>query len=100
MPEIFLALTVFEVDMRREYVRPKEKHFKALIHACGKVGYTKKAFALWRQYKKRQLRHNYGIYSDLFNACANSPYPEDALRLTKYLRKYLVNERVSFKDLF
>ena len=33
-------------EMKTELVKPNDGHFRALIHACGKVGYTKKVCCL------------------------------------------------------
>ena len=71
------ALEIFEVDMKKEYVKPIPEIYRVLIHACGRKGYSDKAFALYRQYTSRQFPNNFGIYADLFNACANCPKTED-----------------------
>ena len=33
------ALNLLDGDMQREFVKPGPKHFRVLIHACGKEGY-------------------------------------------------------------
>lgn len=71
------ALEIFEVDMKKEYVKPIPDIYRVLIHACGRKGYSDKAFELYRQYTSRQFPNNFGIYADLFNACANCPKTED-----------------------
>lgn len=78
------ALRVLEVEMKQEERSPLSGHYRMLIHACGKAGYHKKAFILYKEYVGRQLRPNQGVYADLFNSCANSPYPEDALDEARY----------------
>ncbi len=35
---------------------------------------------------------NFGVYADLFNACANSPFPRDALDDARYLRRQLAQK--------
>ena len=37
---------------------------------------------------------NYGILSDLFNACTNSPFPERALEDAKVLRKSILEQNL------
>ena len=37
---------------------------------------------------------NYGILSDLFNACTNSPFPERALEDAKVLRKSILAQNL------
>ena len=71
------ALEILEVDMKKEYVKPIPEIYRVLIHACGRKGYSDKAFELYRQYTSRQFPNNFGIYADLFNACANCPKTED-----------------------
>jgi hypothetical protein len=39
--DIRAALTLLDVDMKREFVQPNEKHYRVLIQACGKEGYHK-----------------------------------------------------------
>ena len=63
-----------------------------LIHACAREGYHDKAFELFKGYRSRGFGHNFGIFSDLFNSCANSPFPESALKAAKYLRKKLLSD--------
>lgn len=71
------ALEILEVEMKLEYVKPIPEIYKLLIHACGNKGYCDKAFELYRQYTARRFPINHGIFSDLFNSCANCPKDED-----------------------
>ncbi|CAG0913783.1 unnamed protein product [Notodromas monacha] len=74
------ALDVLEVKMlQRDGRKPDEYVYTLLIHACGKRGYTKKAFELFNQMKSRGLKPGPSLYTALFNACANSPWKEDGL---------------------
>ena len=60
------ALNLLDVDMKREYVQPNEKHFRLLIHACGREGYhrysmyarTSQCVLLGHQSNK--ILHRYG----------------------------------------
>ena len=88
------ALNLLDVDMKREYVKPNERHFRLLIHACGKEGYHSRAFSLYRSYRRLHFRTNYGVLADLFNACTNSPFPEKALEDARVLRKSLVEQNL------
>lgn len=74
------ALEVFEVDMKREYVKPIPEIYRVLIHACGNKGYCDKAFELYRQYTSRRFPANHGIFSDLFNSCANCPKDKEIMK--------------------
>ena len=74
--DIRQALEILEVDMKREYVKPIPEIYRVLIHACGNKGYSDKAFELYRSYTSRRFPVNHGIFSDLFNSCANCPKDE------------------------
>ena len=74
------ALEVFEVDMKREYVKPIPEIYRVLIHACGNKGYCDKAFGLYREYTARRFPANHGIFSDLFNSCANCPKDKEIMK--------------------
>ncbi len=39
--------------MKEEERSPLMGHYRPLIHACGKAGYHKKAFQLYREYQAR-----------------------------------------------
>ena len=71
------ALEILEVEMKQEYVKPIPEIYRLLIHACGNKGYCDKAFELYRQYTARRFPINHGIFSDLFNSCANCPKDEN-----------------------
>lgn len=71
--DLAAALKVLDDEMAKECVKPTPEIFRLVIHGCGKVGYVDKAFQLHRQYVQRKMEHNWGIITDLFNACANCP---------------------------
>ncbi|XP_076040230.1 pentatricopeptide repeat-containing protein 1, mitochondrial isoform X2 [Oratosquilla oratoria] len=92
------ALKILEEEMPNDGVKPNKFCFNVLINGCGKVGYTKKAFQLYNQMKKRGLEVDGVVYTGLFNACANSPWPTtDGLTRARQLytslaeRQYLFN---------
>ncbi|KAH9519985.1 hypothetical protein Btru_071413 [Bulinus truncatus] len=75
------AIAVFEeIMMLRDRVKPSKRTFITLIGILGRVGYTKKAFELLTKMKHLGLDPEDHIYTSLFNACANSPFPSEALR--------------------
>ncbi|KAK7002876.1 pentatricopeptide repeat-containing protein 1 mitochondrial [Biomphalaria glabrata] len=75
------AIAVFEDTMMlRDRVMPSKRTFITLIGILGRVGYTKKAFELYTKMKHLGLDPEDHIYTSLFNACANSPFPAEALR--------------------
>ncbi|KAF5307034.1 hypothetical protein FQR65_LT07177 [Abscondita terminalis] len=81
------AIDVVEVRMlKQDKVKPENYLYNLLIGACGRVGYTKKAFNLYNEMKRRALDVTPGTYTALFNACANSPWPTtDGLVRAKHL---------------
>ena len=66
--------------------KPCNYLYNLLIGACGRVGYTKKAFQLYNQMKNRALVATGGTYTALFNACANSPWAADGLTRALHLK--------------
>jgi pentatricopeptide repeat domain-containing protein 1 len=93
------ALNVLEVKMLKEdRCKPENYIFNLLLGACGRVGYTKKAFSLYNQMKKRGLKVTGGTYTALFNACANSPWPDDGLSRAQHLRNIMIEKAYEPND--
>ncbi|CAH0398664.1 unnamed protein product [Chilo suppressalis] len=87
------ALDILEVRMLTEdRVKPENYIYNILIGACADVGYTKKAFKLFNDMKRRALKPTGDTYTCLFHACANSPWPEDGLKYANALRE-LINQK-------
>ncbi|XP_068205939.1 pentatricopeptide repeat-containing protein 1, mitochondrial [Palaemon carinicauda] len=96
------ALKILEEEMPAANAKPDVYCYQVLINACGRAGYTKKAFKLYNQMKKRGIKPQPVTYTGLFNACANSPWPAtDGLLRAQKLRKqlqdkeYPVNQTIS-----
>lgn len=89
------ALDVLDVRMLKEdRVKPEAYIYNLTIGACAEVGYTKKAFMLYNDMKKRGLKVNGGIYTSLFSACARSPWKEDGLARANHLRNLMLEKNI------
>ncbi|KAG5870720.1 hypothetical protein JTB14_017053 [Gonioctena quinquepunctata] len=88
------AIDVVEDRMiKRDRVKPENYIYNLLLGACGRVGYTKKAFMIFNDMKKRGLTVTGGTYTALFNACANSPWPTtDGLTRARELREIMIEK--------
>ncbi|KAL3275685.1 hypothetical protein HHI36_020437 [Cryptolaemus montrouzieri] len=94
------AIDVLEVKMLKEdQFKPENYIYNLLLGACGRVGYTKKAFSLYNDMKKRGLKATPGTYTALFNACSNSPWPTtDGLTRAKHLRNIMIEKMYEPND--
>lgn len=84
------AIDILEVRMKEDRVKPNYYIYELLIIECGRSGYTKKAFQLYNDMKKRGLQVNGPVYAALFNACAKTIHPKTGLQLATNLRKILL----------
>jgi pentatricopeptide repeat domain-containing protein 1 len=89
------AIDVLEVRMLKEdRVKPENYIYNILIGACAEFGYTKKAFKLFNDMKKRALKPTGDTYTCLFHACANSPWAADGLKNAHRLRELMAEKGV------
>ncbi|CAG9793762.1 unnamed protein product [Diatraea saccharalis] len=89
------AFDILEVRMLTvDRVKPENYIYNILIGACADVGYTKKAFKLFNDMKKRALKPTGDTYTCLFNACANSPWAEDGLKNAHNLRALMTEKAI------
>lgn len=91
---------MLEVRMLKEdRVKPDSSYIHCLlIGALGRVGYTKKAFMLYNDIKRRGLKVHASAYTGLFNACANSPWLEDGLQRAQHLRDIILEAKYEPND--
>lgn len=89
------AIDILEVRMLKEdRVKPENYIYNILIGACADVGYTKKAFKLFNDMKRRALKPTGDTYTCLFEACINSPWRLDGLKNAKHLRELMIEKGV------
>ncbi|XP_014247871.1 pentatricopeptide repeat-containing protein 1, mitochondrial [Cimex lectularius] len=97
--DLVSAINVLETRMlQKENAKPDKYIYNLLISGCAQLGYTKKAFQLFNQMKKRGVNESASTYTSLFNACANDPWPKDGLEAALHLKDlmkrkgYQINE--------
>ncbi|XP_038206374.1 pentatricopeptide repeat-containing protein 1, mitochondrial [Zerene cesonia] len=89
------AIDILEIRMLKEdLVKPENYIYNILIGACADVGYTKKAFKLYNDMKKRSLKPTGDTYTCLFEACINSPYKENGLKHATHLRNVMIEKGI------
>ncbi|XP_064618279.1 pentatricopeptide repeat-containing protein 1, mitochondrial-like [Liolophura sinensis] len=88
------AIDVLDVWMlKNDRVKPNYYVFSILISILGKAGYTKKAFKVFNQMKKMGVKPKPNTYTALFNACSNSPWPQDGLQRAQNLENLMKEKR-------
>ena len=89
------AIDILEVRMLQEdRVKPENYIYNILIGACAEVGYTKKAFKLFNDMKRRALKPTGDTYTCLFEACMNSPWPAYGLKMATHLRNSMIEKGI------
>ncbi|XP_072168356.1 pentatricopeptide repeat-containing protein 1, mitochondrial-like [Diadema setosum] len=90
------AIEMLEVTMLKEAkVFPTEFNYNVLIGACGRAGYTDKAFKLFNRMKERGLQPSSVTYTSLFNACSQSPWAKtDGLTRLRKLHQQLLEKSI------
>lgn len=83
------ALQLFEEMKSVARLKPEYKDFAILIEACSRVGYTKRAFELYRAYGEYESKPSYPMINNLINACAECPFPEYGLSKLEWFRTHL-----------
>ncbi|XP_034250713.1 pentatricopeptide repeat-containing protein 1, mitochondrial [Thrips palmi] len=89
------ALDVLQVTMiKHDRLKPSYYIYALLISYCGQTGYSKMAFKLFNDMKKRGLNVPASIYTSLFNSFSNSPYPSDGLKRTRHLFSSMIEKGI------
>ncbi|KAG0429625.1 hypothetical protein HPB47_023451 [Ixodes persulcatus] len=79
------ALNLFFEIQKAYGVRPTHSMFTMLIGGCGRVGYTKMAFKLFKSMRDRAMDPTPAVLTGLFNACAEAPFRELGLEKAQLL---------------
>lgn len=80
------AFDVLDVEMKAVGARPANYIYTLLIGACGRIGNSQKAFKLYTQMRKRNLKVTAATYTGLLNACATCRDSNFALEKIDFLR--------------
>ncbi|XP_023936395.2 pentatricopeptide repeat-containing protein 1, mitochondrial [Bicyclus anynana] len=89
------AIDILEIRMLKvDRVKPENYIYNILIGACAEVGYTKKAFKLFNDMKRRGLKPTGDTYTCLFEACIYSPWTKDGLKLATHLRNHMTEKGI------
>lgn len=89
------AIQVFEEWMIKEdRVRPSGYEYFVLIDLLAQVGYTRKAFKLFNQMVRAGIYVEDPMYTVMFNACANCPFPQMGLQYAKKLQTRMLLQGV------
>jgi pentatricopeptide repeat domain-containing protein 1 len=97
--QIRRALELYNRMISEDRIPPDKCTYTVLISGCAKVGYTQKAFQLFEELLKNELKPTNPTITALFNACAECPFPEYGLEKAKFLREYLHLEGIAANTL-
>lgn len=79
--------------MINDYKPPITYLYGMLISYNGRLGNLKEAFRIYTNFKKRNGRVSGGMYTSLFNACANCSDSFYAIEVTNKIRNYMMNDK-------
>lgn len=79
------ALNLFFEIQKAYGVRPTHSMYTMLIGGCGRVGYTKMAFKLFKNMRDRAMDPTPAVLTGLFNSCAEAPFRELGLEKAQLL---------------
>lgn len=83
------ALELLQEMKSKAKLQPTLEQFAPLIYGCAKAGFTKKAFELYEESIKYDVKTTKATVTCLINACAESPFPEYGLKRLEWLMTHL-----------
>ncbi|XP_076305496.1 pentatricopeptide repeat-containing protein 1, mitochondrial [Tachypleus tridentatus] len=86
------ALQLYNQMIKEDHVKPVKYIYTLLIGACGREGYTKMAFKLFKHMRDRGMTPSPATLTGLFNACAETPFPNYGLEKANHLREQIIEK--------
>ncbi|XP_022244513.1 pentatricopeptide repeat-containing protein 1, mitochondrial-like isoform X2 [Limulus polyphemus] len=86
------ALQLYNQMIKEDRVKPVKYIYTLLIGACGRVGYTKMAFKLFKHMRDRGMTPSPATLTGLFNACAETPFLNYGLQKAIHLREQIMEK--------
>lgn len=86
------AIAVVETDMvQNDHIRPDKQLFDLLMNECGRQGFAKKCFQLYKLMNQCGEAPTTDTYTAMLNACLNTPFRNDALSFLQRAREVMRN---------
>lgn len=91
------AVDVLQIKVLKEdRLKPVSKVYiyNLVISGCARIGYTKMAFKLYNDMKRRKIEPSQATYTSLFVSCSNAPWQHDGLERATALRNKMKEKAI------